>query len=158
MSRTIGLLIAGFVVAITAPVHAGTPARAEARRATFVAINPHAAGELADALVAEVDLFAKPSWPVNKIIVPGNGAGSVLVNALLGTSGPRMPLRMPALAPEKIAAVKTWIDSGATEGEFIKTVQPVFKASCNGCHGTAGHAAGLVLESYQSIQTSVVGH
>ncbi|MBM3967279.1 MAG: hypothetical protein FJ308_19780, partial [Planctomycetes bacterium] len=48
-------------------------------------------------------------------LAPGKGDDSLLVKKLLGTAGQRMPAGgRPALNPEQIQLVKTWIDEGAT--------------------------------------------
>ncbi|MFN9983949.1 MAG: c-type cytochrome domain-containing protein, partial [Pirellula sp.] len=48
-------------------------------------------------------------------LAPGKGDDSLLVKKLLGTAGQRMPAGgRPALSPEQIQLVKTWIDEGAT--------------------------------------------
>lgn len=44
------------------------------------------------------------------VIIPGNAAGSLLVQKL--ESG-KMPKRGPKLTPEQIQIIKDWIDSGA---------------------------------------------
>jgi hypothetical protein len=49
------------------------------------------------------------------IIVPGKGEESLLVKKLRGAVGERMPAGdRPALSPESIALISTWIDEGAT--------------------------------------------
>lgn len=126
--------------------------RAQVRHDRFVTMNPEAASELAAALLAV------PSWPANKIVIPGHGADSVLVKALTGAVQPRMPLRAPPLPDAAVAVVKTWIDNGALEAEFTAKVQPIFKQSCAGCHSAGSHAAGLVFDSFSGIVTSVNGH
>ena len=148
------LLIAALVLAPAASVFAQDvlTAREETRRSNYVTINPEAAVD------AQPLLKAGGVWPANKIVIPGKGADSVLVKILLGSVTPQMPLRSPAWSPEKIAAVKSWIDKGALEADFVKDIQPQFKQSCAGCHSPASHAAGLVLDSFATIQTTVVGH
>lgn len=141
------LLIAA--LAFAPVLHAEILDRQETRRTNYVMMNPEAA----------TDLVAKRgAWPANKIVIPNKGADSVLVKILLGSVKPQMPLRAPAWAPEKINLVKAWIDAGAQEAQFVKDIQPLFKQSCNGCHSPASHAAGLVLDTYATFQTSVVGH
>ena len=48
-------------------------------------------------------------------ILPGKGANSLLIKALLGTSGDihRMPFKKPPLPDDQIALFKLWIDQGA---------------------------------------------
>lgn len=145
-------LIALMFLAFAAPVLAGGD-RDDTRRANFVALVPAAADELAAELALIGARLPAAGWPTNKIVIPGDGANSKLVKAMLGTAGPRMPIGGPAVAPDKIAAVKAWIDSGATEAEFTKTVQPIFRASCTGCHGAS--ASTLSLDTFQALQRSV---
>jgi len=144
------LLIAALVLAPA--LHAEILDRTEVRRANYVALNPEASTDV------EISFAKAGAWPANKIVIPNKGADSVLVKILLGTVKPQMPLRAPVWAPEKINLVKAWIDAGAQEAQFVKDVQPLFKQSCAGCHSPAAHAAGLVLDTYGSFQTSVVGH
>lgn len=146
------LLIALLVLAPAAALDAGILDRAEARRTNYVTLNPESAVDGSELLLKA------PNWPANKIVIPGKGADSVLVKILQGVIKPQMPLRAPAWAPEKLALVKAWIDAGAGEVAFVKDVQPLFKQSCAGCHGPAAHAAGLVLDTFGTFQTSVVGH
>lgn len=147
----IAVMFAALVLA-AAPLHAEILDREQVRRDNYVALNPEAA-------VESTALFVKAgAWPANKIVIPGKGADSVLVKILQGTVKPQMPLRAPVWAPDKIALVKAWIDSGATEAGFTKDVQPLFKQSCAGCHSPASHAAGLILDTLGNFQTSVVGH
>ena len=50
-----------------------------------------------------------------KVVIPGNGAGSPLINKLNPnpTHGSRMPLGQAALSSSSIATIRTWIDEGA---------------------------------------------
>ena len=146
------IIIAALVLAPVAALHAEIIDRAEVRRTNYVTLNPEAA-------VDAVDLLAKAAaWPANKVVIPNKGADSILVKILQGDVKPQMPLRSPAWPADKIAAVKAWIDAGAQEAAFTKDIQPLFKQSCAGCHSPASHAAGLVLDSFATFQSSVVGH
>ncbi|PWU05463.1 MAG: hypothetical protein C5B51_14465 [Terriglobia bacterium] len=54
-------------------------------------------------------------------IVPGNAAESLLYKRITGEEKPVMPMApVPALTPQEIAAVKTWIDQGAAWPEEAK--------------------------------------
>lgn len=46
-------------------------------------------------------------------VIPGNGAGSLLVRKLLGTAGSQMPLGGTPLPSSKIDSISSWIDQGA---------------------------------------------
>ncbi len=49
------------------------------------------------------------------VIQPGSGSASLIVKKIRGLEGDRMPAGgRPALAPESIALISTWIDEGAT--------------------------------------------
>lgn len=141
------LLIAA--LALAPVVNAEILDRQETRRTNYVMMNPDAAADFS---------FAKGAWPTNKVVIPGKGADSELTKFLLGTLKPQMPLRAPAWTPDKINLVKAWIDAGAQEAAFVKDIQPLFKQGCAGCHSPASHAGGLVLDTFASFQTSVVGH
>ncbi len=45
----------------------------------------------------------------NKVVAPGDPAGSILVQRLKGELQPRMPLDAPALSEREIAIVVEWI-------------------------------------------------
>ncbi|MGI8784038.1 MAG: PSD1 and planctomycete cytochrome C domain-containing protein [Acidobacteriota bacterium] len=48
------------------------------------------------------------------VVVPGKGAGSLLVRRLSGTTdGPQMPMEGPKLTANQIALIQRWIDGGA---------------------------------------------
>jgi hypothetical protein len=51
-----------------------------------------------------------------KVIIPGDGKDSPLVRRLLGLDKPQMPYGAPPLPPEQVAAIRGWIDQGATGG------------------------------------------
>jgi hypothetical protein len=48
-------------------------------------------------------------------IVPGDGAGSLLVGRLAGTIPPQMPLDRPPLTQPEIDRIRAWIDQGAQD-------------------------------------------
>ncbi|MEJ7709065.1 MAG: DUF1549 domain-containing protein [Pyrinomonadaceae bacterium] len=97
-----------------------------------------------------------------KAIIAGNSRESLLLQRVRGEGGaPRMP---PGgqLSEEQVNQLAAWIDQGATwpnenvatdattSGQFvnfIKDVQPIFQASCSGCHTGATPKAGLRLDS-----------
>ncbi len=55
------------------------------------------------------------------VIVPGDGARSLLVQHLTGEARPRMPDGKPPLPPDEIARITEWIDAGAP-GPRVATV------------------------------------
>lgn len=56
---------------------------------------------------------------------------------------------------EDTAAVSKWISSGKTEEEYKKTVAPIMKAACTGCHNPTstmtGAMPGLPLTNYKEV-------
>ena len=55
-----------------------------------------------------------------KFVIPGNAAGSVLYQKVLGTaaSGARMPYGGPYLNPTQVAAIASWINGGCVSTAF----------------------------------------
>jgi mono/diheme cytochrome c family protein len=47
------------------------------------------------------------------VVIPGDGANSLIVRKLKGTAGALMPAGGPALSPSLINSIETWIDQGA---------------------------------------------
>jgi len=47
------------------------------------------------------------------LVIPGDGASSLLVQKLIGTVGERMPLRRQPLNENQIKGITTWINEGA---------------------------------------------
>lgn len=47
--------------------------------------------------------------------------------------------------------MKTWIANGASEADF-ESVKPVFESSCVMCHSSDAEVAGVVTESYESVE------
>ena len=50
-----------------------------------------------------------------QMVIPGNGAGSLLPRRLDGTVLPTMPLDGPALTAGEVERIRTWIDEGAQD-------------------------------------------
>ncbi len=48
-----------------------------------------------------------------RLVLPGDGANSLLILRLRGEVGERMPLRLPPLNDNQIDGIRTWIDEGA---------------------------------------------
>ncbi len=59
-------------------------------------------------------------------LVPGKGADSLMVKALLGTAADihRMPFKKPPLPDDQIALLQTWIDQGAIAPKDEKAEEP----------------------------------
>lgn len=107
-----------------------------------------------------------------RVIVPGSGEGSLLVQRLLGwNSRPRMPLGADPLPKKEIDLIRAWIDQGppgfasaaasqpaleseashpqaATESPLFSTkIRPILAARCYQCHGPDVQQNGLRLDS-----------
>jgi len=81
-------------------------------------------------------------------IIPGNASGSLLYQRITGQVQPVMPMApFPKLTAEEIAAVKDWIDAGATMGDTTSGDTKPSPAS----HAASGSDANslLVYGSYQ---------
>lgn len=84
-------------------------------------------------------------------IVPGNGAGSLLVLKISGQKGPRMPPSGPPLPEETIARIKTWIDQGARwDGKAVVTerIAPLAPRKPALPDGSATHPVDRFVEAY----------
>ena len=70
--------------------------------------------------------FALKGGDTGPAILPGKGADSLLVKALLGTAPDikRMPAKKPPLPDEQIALVQSWIDQGALAPGEEKPEEP----------------------------------
>ena len=49
------------------------------------------------------------------VVIPGDGAGSLIIRKLRGTAGTRMPRGSPALPDSTIGTIEIWIDQGALD-------------------------------------------
>jgi mono/diheme cytochrome c family protein len=76
------------------------------------------------------------------VVAPGNSRGSLLYQRIAATDAKvRMPPAGAPLSPEQVSLIAAWIDSApansaASSGriEFARDIEPVFRASCYGCH------------------------
>ena len=118
--------------------------RAGSRRDNFLRLNP----------TAITDNFP----PSNKLVIPGKADQSMLYKVLVGGGFvPRMPPFGGPFPADKAAQVKAWIDAGAKQDAFDKTVGPMLKASCSGCHSAAHATAGIGLDSFDALVKSANG-
>ena len=104
-------------------------------------------------------------------VLPGNSAGSRLVQMLEGTLKPRMPLGGELTAGD-IAAIRAWIDAGAKADDpslpavavppaaapvavapagSYASVAPIFQKNCALCHNSDSKTAGLAAETYAGL-------
>jgi mono/diheme cytochrome c family protein len=84
---------------------------------------------------------------------PGNAADSLLIKRVIGAGGlTRMPMGLPPLSDEQIAALRRWIDAGAPWSaiDFSTQVQPIFTANCVRCHGPDQQKSQLRLDTRTS--------
>lgn len=91
---------------------------------------------------------------------PGDPDNSYLVQKLEGTAstGGRMPLGRPALPPQHITAIRTWITNGAIIPTLQSIQDQVFTPTCavSGCHTGGAPTGGMNLENGNSY-FSLVG-
>src|ERR1051326_8128150 len=90
-------------------------------------------------------------------VIAGNAAASPLFQRVVASDRTlRMPLGAGPLPAEKIALLKSWIESGAAgmpQGhrenpvDFTRDVKPILEASCFGCHSGAAPKSQLRLDS-----------
>jgi mono/diheme cytochrome c family protein len=94
------------------------------------------------------------------VVIPGDAAGSLLVQKVLGTqsSGAIMP-PSGMLPGSEVQTILEWVGDGAVEEETCDTeaprfsidVKPLLDASCVACHGTLGGWDG---STFESVMTS----
>lgn len=98
---------------------------------------------------------------------PGNPNSSDLYEKLVEDDlDKRMPPPpYPALAADKIALVRRWIEQGAKNNacrdtsacdtlnmRFSSYIQPLLQANCVGCHGNTNPSAGINLSTLSAVQ------
>jgi hypothetical protein len=86
------------------------------------------------------------------VIVAGSADKSKLYRMVAGLDQPTMPMQGEALKPAEVAAIKSWIDQGATweaatTVSFAKDIQPIFERSCWNCHGATMQMSKLDLRT-----------
>jgi hypothetical protein len=85
-------------------------------------------------------------------LLPGNAEQSRLYRLVAGLETPAMPVG-GALGPQEIAALKAWIDQGASwspAATFAKDIRPIFERSCWACHGDAAQLSKFDLRTRDS--------
>lgn len=104
---------------------------------------------------------------IMKGIVAKHPLQSEVYNTIRG-SNPSMPQRPYAkLSTESVELIKLWINMGApnsfnttscdsTAVTFNKTINPIIKTWCIGCHNGSGSGAGIDLSTYDGIKSSIV--
>jgi hypothetical protein len=82
-------------------------------------------------------------------ILPGNSAGSLLIDRLTGAKPPLMPMGGPALSEREIALIREWIDRGASveTGAAASAWQPLLKPRNPAVPGP-GHPVDAFLKAY----------
>jgi mono/diheme cytochrome c family protein len=108
-----------------------------------------------DLKLAELDLSnreaAMKGGEHGAVIVAGSAEKSKLYRMVAGLDQPAMPMQGDALKPAEVAAIKSWIDQGATweaaPVSFAKDIQPIFERSCWNCHGAAMQMSKLDLRT-----------
>jgi len=101
---------------------------------------------------------------VQRYIKPGFPAFSELYIQISGASPEMPPKQYPALSASDIYKIRHWIARGApkdsaerhfcdtSEATFSKTVFPIIKTWCTGCHLGAAPGGGITLQDYVSVQ------
>jgi mono/diheme cytochrome c family protein len=101
-------------------------------------------------------------------IVPGKSAESRFVHLLVPeiAGEDRMPPpddkgKVPPLTAQQIGIIRAWIDQGAPWPEqkkepvvlvdFAKEIQPIFKASCEECHGATQQKGGFRVDTKDDL-------
>ena len=99
-----------------------------------------------------------------KAILAGDSKNSLLLQRILNHGGMgRMPPTGDPLSAAEVSVIRTWIDAGAEwpddsqtpamqtasseAPDFAKQIEPIFKASCYGCHSGSQPKAGLRLDA-----------
>ena len=108
----------------------------------------------AEVKLADLDLSARDAamkgGEHGAVIVPGSAERSKLYRMVAGLDQPAMPMGGDPLKPEEVAAIKNWIDQGATwetPVTFAKDIQPIMERSCWTCHGATVQLSKLDLRT-----------
>lgn len=88
-------------------------------------------------------------------VLPGRSSESLLMQRITSADrNNRMPPGGVALAQEKVAAIRSWIDAGApgmpaaqASVDYVRDVKPILQRSCYGCHSGARPQAQLRLDA-----------
>jgi mono/diheme cytochrome c family protein len=105
------------------------------------------------------------------VIVPGKSDKSRLVYMI---SGQVEKMLMPPedegdrLTPQQIGTFRAWIDQGAQwpedkasaalQVDYAKEIEPIFKASCAGCHGATEPKGGFSVDSKEAVMKGGKGY
>jgi len=137
------------------PTAAAPPAVTFARDIQPILEKNCAACHSGDLKLAELDLSnreaAMRGGEHGAVIVAGNSEKSKLYRMVAGLDQPVMPMQGDALKPTEVAAIKAWIDQGATWDapavSFAKDIQPIMERSCWNCHGESMQLSKLDLRT-----------
>lgn len=98
------------------------------------------------------------------VVDPGNPSNSDLWEVINETDPEkRMPLDRNPLTPEQKSLILKWIQQGARNNAcasdcdssvftFSAGIKPILETYCVGCHKTGSASAGVLLDSYSSVQ------
>jgi hypothetical protein len=104
---------------------------------------------------------------IKSVVKSGNANDSKLIKEITRTDNKRMPpLPAAPLDNATIELLKKWINQGANNTicanpcdtvnvKFSTHVQPLIKNTCQGCHNGGAPSAGIALENYTQIKTTV---
>ena len=105
--------------------------------------------------LARLDLRTRESALVGgahgPAVVPGNAEQSRLFRRITGAEAPAMPMSGDALAPSQIAAIKTWIEQGAT-WEATTAAATAVRQSPRGARADGHHARAAQLLGVQATR------
>jgi hypothetical protein len=156
-----GLLASAMAVCLAAVL----PGVAEERFDTEIApilqkncVACHSAGNAQGKLALDSLGALRAGGASGAAVTPGNSAASSLYQRLVVEDRKlRMPFGGKALDPELVATIKNWIDSMESSPspssnisesvDFHRDIEPIFKASCYGCHSGAKPQSQLRLDS-----------
>lgn len=150
------------------------PAPASAQKVDFVkdvkpifdaaCVQCHAGEKAQGGLRLDAKGAAMAGGVSGKAILAGDSKNSLLLQRILNHGGMgRMPPTGDPLSTAQVSVIRTWIDAGAEwpgdsqtpamqtasseAPDFAKQIEPIFKASCYGCHSGSQPKAGLRLDA-----------
>jgi hypothetical protein len=91
----------------------------------------------------------KPGLSIDDVRISFWGArqGTKLEKSIDGT------MKQYFASPDDHSKVKAWLTAGSPQADFETVVKPVFDASCTTCHSPEAAVAGVVLSSFEEVQT-----
>jgi len=113
-------------------------------------------------------------WSVMQIVKAGKPDNSKLMQVITGGGeNPMPPSPNPALTPDQINLIQTWIQQGAgynidcsvavpcdtSSVTYAGTIQPIIHNNCLGCHSSASTGGGILLTTWGQVADAALnGH